>query len=332
MPRLRNANACCRAVQQGLEWLGPHFGNDEEWAARPHALVAYHKVPYLLASTGHVEECRRALAWINTNLVTPEGDFNSTPAPTDEAFEPAQARYKAWIILAAQISSCYDIATPGVRFLAGQQGASTGGIYDLDTNRQRSESADVRTTASAGLAFLSCGMTEAAHKCGRFLTCALQTQSDENRFYIRLDARGILIRKFPKSQTDSHVVMRARGKTRVGFLGIPMVFLAKLHLATREDQWLESAMDYFAFAQQYDESAWTGERSGPLGWGAAALYGITRRRLYYDAADRVAQAWIRRQRPNGSWRPQGGDPDSSVALTRTAETAICLLESLREAQ
>jgi len=332
MPRLRNANACRRAVRQALEWLGPQFGNDEEWAARPHPLAAYHKVPYLLAATGHVEECRRALIWIKANLFTGDGDFLAAPKQEDKTVPPAHARDKAWVALAAQVSGCFDIARPAATFLADQQGASTGGVYDLDADGNRAAGADVRTTASAGLVFLSCGLLEQARRAGHFLTRAVQAQSDENRFYVRLDSRGDPIRKFRKAEAAAHVVARARGRTRVSYLGIPMVCLARLHLATGEAEWLEAAMDYFAFGTQYREEAWTGERSGPLGWGAAMLYGITRRRLYYDAADRVAQAWIQCQRPDGSWRPRTRSQHLSAAITRTAEAALCLLESLREAQ
>ena len=332
MPRLCSANACRRAVQQALDWLELQFGNDDEWAADPYPLVAYHKVPYLLAVTGHVEECRRALAWIKANLFMPDGDFLVAPSQNGTLVLRAHARDKAWVILAAQVSGCFDMARPAAEFLIGQQGAATGGMYDLDAGGHHSESADVRATACAGLVFLACGLLDAARRAGHFVTRAVQLQSDEKRFYTRLDLRGNPIRKFSKADAAAYVIARARGRTRVSYLGIPMVFLAKLHLAAGEREWLEAAMDYFAFAQRYDEAAWTGERSGPLGWGAAMLYGITRRRLYYDAADRVAQAWIRRQKPDGSWSPRGSSPESNAAITRTAEATLCLLESLREAQ
>ena len=332
MPRLRNANACCRAVQQALDWLGPKFESDDAWAAHPQPLVAYHKVPYLLAVTGRVEEAQRALIWIKGNLLRPDGRFNAAPVREGKPVVSACAEDVAWVGLAAQLTGGFDIARGAVRSLAEQQGNATGGVYELDDEGRRSASAGVRTTASAGLAFLSSGLLEPARNAGRFLTRASRVQFDETRFHVRLDAQGKPVRKFPAAQASSHVVARARGRTQIGHLGVPAVFLAKLHLATGETAWLEAAMDYFAFAEQYDEEAQTGEYSAPLGWGAAVLYGITRRRLYYDASDRVAQAWIERQRMDGSWRARRGAAETGSAITRTTEMALYLTESLREAQ
>jgi len=329
MPRLRNAKACCAAARKALEWLNPHFEKRDEWAAQAHPLVTYHKVPQLFAVAGRVEECSRALTWIKANLATPEGDLLSSP--TSEGRPPASARVreKAWVALAACISGRYDLALPIAAFLAKQQGAATGGVYDRSPDRYRAN-ANVRTTACAGLVFLAAGMTREARSAGRFLTTVMERQPDDKRFFTRLDNQGKLVLSFPKSEARLYALARARGRTEISLLGVPAVFLAKLHRATGEEKWLESAMDYYAFAEQYGVQACTGDDGGAFGWSAAALYGITRRRFYYDMAEQAAQAWVDRQKADGSWLPRSNELPAAIAMT--AEAALCLIESIREAQ
>lgn len=330
MPRLRNANACRNATRQALEWLNQHFGNDEQWAACRYPLTTYHKLPYLFAVAGCVEECSRALTWINANLRTPASDLLAAPAEEGKPCLPARIWEKAWVAMAAHLSGRFDMARPAVEVLARHQGQTTGGVYGVDTQARRRTSANVRTTASAGLAFLLSGLTKQARGAGRFLTQALQSQPEEKRFHTCLDIRGRPIRKYPKSEAAHYVMARARNRTALSFLGMPMVFLSKLHLATGEDEWLETAMDYYVSAEQYSGEARLGEDSGSFGWGAAALYRITRRRFYYDTSEQVAQAWIDRQQPDGSWQSPGANLPAAIA--RTTEAALCLLESIREAQ
>jgi uncharacterized protein YyaL (SSP411 family) len=118
----------------------------------------------------------------------------------------------------------------------------------------------------------------------------------------------------------------------VGYLGLPAIFLARMHMASGETEWLESAMDYFAFGEQCAPEAIVAMDSSALAWAASALYGITRRRRYYDFAERLVQAWLDSQRPDGTWRSQGAVKDDAATLNLTVRTATYLLESLREAQ
>ena len=132
---------------------------------------------------------------------------------------------------------------------------------------------------------------------------------------------------------------RHAGRKRSGGLGLDVFTpeeLEDIHLSTL--QVLEhtgvlvdddAAMDYFLFTDRLREEALTGQDSATLAWAAAALYGITRRRLCYDAAEKIAQAWIQKQRPDGAWR---AGRDEAAGLALTIQNALCLAETLREAQ
>ena len=330
MPRLRNANACCSAAREAIEWLNPHFGTVEEWAARPHPLVAYHKVPYLFAIAGRVEECTRALQWIKANLFTPKGDLLSSVREEGKPAQPARIREKSWVALAGHLSGRYDIVGTIATLMAKQQGLRTGGVYDVDAEGNRLASANIRTTACAGMAFLASGRIKEARLAGRFVAKVAECQLDTPRFFLRLDDMGHLVQKFPKTKAERHVLARMRGQTQLSSLSIPMVFLAKLHRVTEEGEWLEAALDYYTIIEQFSEAARTGVDSGAFAWGAALLYGITRRRFYYDTAEKVAQDWIDRQRADGSWHTRSATQPDDIAMT--AEGALSLLEAIREAQ
>ncbi len=333
MPRLRNAQTCLDAAMHGLDWLIDHLGDDDGGLVAAYPLPAYCKVPYLLVIAGRLEECRRTMLGINANLFAADGELLSAPAREGEPLPaPARTGEKTWLALAAHLSGRFDISFRLIRLLAEQQGGATGGVYNLDSHGIRAASADVRSTAAAGLAFLTCGLLSNARDAGRFLCHAIQRQTDDKTFHVRLDTTARPIRTYSRAKASTYVVARARGHTQLSYLGLPVIFLAKLHLATGDADWLEAAMDYYAFAEQYSRKAWSGEESGSLCWAASALYGITRRRVYYDAAERVAQAWIQRQRSDGSWPPGNAPCYEADILSLTAETGISLLESIREAQ
>jgi len=330
MPRLRNANACLRAARKGFDWLKKNFGGDEEWALVPHPLVAYHKLAYLFNIAGGVEECSRALIWIKANLQAADGDLLRSAPEEGKETERARVREKAWVALAAHRSGRYDIFNPLVGLLSRQQGKNTGGVYDVDGDGCRLETANVRTTACAGLVFLHAGALLEARAAGRFVTQVIRSQPAATSFYLRLDTLGRPVTKYPKGKSGRYLISRAKGRAQLSHFGIPIVFLTRLHLATGENAWLETAMDYYARAGQFDEKSLSGLDSGAYAWGAAALYAVTRRRFYYDRAEAVAQAWVDRQKGDGSWGPRGAALPTAIALT--VEGALGLLEAMREAQ
>ena len=329
MPRLRNAVACNRAVDAAMDWLKPLFGKEDDWSAAAHPLLTYHKVPYLMAVRGHQEECRRALIWIKANLMTREGDFLGAPREEGKPPLAAHTREKCWTAAAAHLSGRYDISFPAGRFQAAQQGRSTGGVYNVDAGGRREDTADIRATAIAGALFVLLGDLPRARLAARFLARAIEMQSELARFFLHMDEFGRAASRFPREQAATHVISTASRGPQLSYLAMPVIFLARLHLATGETEWIESAMDYYAFIQQFRDEAMLGDDSAALAWAAATLYGVTRRRLYYDAAERVVEAWVANQRPDGSWR-RSKDEEAAIALT--AQTAVCLFEALREAQ
>lgn len=330
MPRLRNAAACLHAAEKAFGWLESRFENEAAWAGSSLPLDAYHKVPYLLLVTGRLELCRTALSRIRSRLLTAQGSLLRVPAAKDAPLQPASVNHTAWITLAAHLSGRLDISYPTAGFLASCQGRSTGGVHE-STDGGPAPDADVRTTACAGLAYLACGYLEEARRAGTFLARTVMLQAEEKRFHVRANSLGRPVRNFPREEADSYVLARARGRAELSYLGMPMVFLVRLHLATGEQEWVEAAADYFTVAEQYGRNGWTGTDTGSVAWGAAALYDLTRRRFYYDAAEAITQSLTKRLRSDGRWRSRA-ESDEGELIRLTAETALCLIEAVREAQ
>lgn len=331
MPRLRNADACVRAADGAFGWVRSCLDHAEDGPCAAYPLTAYHKVPYLFHITGRIEDCRDLLAHIQASLLTDSGDVLMRPDHADNPARPAPVREEGWIALAAHLAGRYDISYPLAAHLRARQGVRTGGVYDVAPDRNLQNNADVRSTACAGMTYLQCGFRAEARRAGMFLSAAVEPQTEAKRFYLRLDALCRLVRKFPKDQSAAYVLGKARGRTEFSYLGMPIVFLAKLYLATGEGEWLEAAMDYFTVAENCGRAAWNGPDVGALGWGAAILYDLTRRRLFYDAAEALTQSQVNHIAANGYWKVRNGS-DQGAALHHTAETAVCLLESVREAR
>ena len=330
MPRLRNATACLRAADLAFNWLKSRLEKEEQWAVASLPLCVYYKVPYLFLITGHPEPCRLGLSWIRDNLLTEEGSLLRVPATEGAPTEPAGVRETAWVARTAHFSGRLEMSYPVLDFLTACQGRATGGVYET-TRGVHAEDADVRSTACAGLAYLAGGHLEAARRAGDFLAQAAMRQLKSPRFHVRVDTLGRPVTNFPKENAGHYVLSKARGKTDLSYLGIPMVFLCRLRLATSEDAWLEAASDYFAIAEEHAKGNWNCPGAGTAGWGAATLYDLTRRRFYYDAAEAVTQTIITRLGTDGAYTTRG-KLDEADRIRLTAETAVSLTETVREAQ
>ena len=330
MPRLRNATACLKAVERAIHWLQRRAGDGPAWGCDALPLSVWHKLPLLLANSGRLEGCRGVLSHARDALLRPDGVLRSRPVEGGEEPPAAATEDQAWLALGAHHCGRFGISYPVCRCLMRLQGVNTGGVYD-PSSEGKPGAADIRTTAAVGLLFLQMGRAVEARRAGRFVTEAVVSQIEEKRFFLRLDTQGRPIRKFEKGDTGRHVLSTAQGRATLSHLGVPIVFLTRLHLATGEQEWVEAAMDTFIVAENQGRECWTGPDAGALVWGAAALYDLTRRRHYYDAAEAIAQSQINDLGEDGAWR-NGSRPDPETIVHDTIEAAACLTAAVREAQ
>jgi hypothetical protein len=328
MPKLRNAQSYARTADKACAWLKTQFDDSKTSPCDIAPLKAYQKVPFLFAASGLQDEARNLLSHVKNELL--DDTLGLLTAPAKQGGIPAPVSEQAWIATAAQVTGRFCLSRKIIDGLLLHQGPRTGGFYDV-VDGARKTTADVRTTACAALALLYAGRYDAARLAGGFLAAAVQQQTESERFFVRLDSMARVVTHIPKGESADYVIGRAKGRVEFSFLGLPIIFLTKLYLATEESEWLEAAMDYFVIAENYGREIWTGLDIGTLGWGAAALYDITRRRFYYDAADGIALSLNEQFTQDGRW-PARPATDIPATIWATAEGALTLMEAAREAQ
>ena len=108
--------------------------------------------------------------------------------------------------------------------------------------------------------------------------------------------------------------------------GIAAGFLARLHMATGEPEWLDLAREYMRFAEGVGEYHFRLLRAGKVGWAASVLYTLTGEDKYRDMAVRVGDNLIERQSAEGYWEWKAEDGTSAPHNDVTAEMVVWLDE------
>ncbi len=323
MPRLTNAVSCIRARQKATQWLLDQQEKDGSYRDVEPELLGYARSPYLLASTGRAEELSRMLDWIRRNLFDPEKD----------GYAPSQGNLElqAWLAAGARAGAAFDLSARLTARLLELQGRHTGGLHEAGQSASR-----LGAAACGGLAFLHCGARRAARAAANFLVVAVKTQKGSKDFYLRFDQHIRPITNFPSGEAREHVIRPGEKSQRHGDLGLAIVLLTAAAAWFGENDYLRAARAYYDVAEHIN---WRPE--GPLetaamGWGAATLYHVTRRRKYYDAVRKLVNFMVEQQSEEGCWpdsnRSRDEEQPRAALIDRTAYAALLLNEFLREVQ
>jgi len=335
--KLRIARKCQEAAEKGLAWIlgagkgsgvfcppetGPKGASRREASGRKSSppafprLVACHKVPYLLARAGRGPETAACLDWLRDHVRQDDGSFGDPAAwdGVDEA-EDRHAYMNAWLAQGAHLAGRFELSYPTAAYLASCQGRSVGGVYNAHDG-ERAGTHDAGTAACAGLAFLSCGMLDRARKAGQFLVDALRAQPQPGRFCLRFDCHGRAVATPPPGREAAYVVAAGEAHQHYDCLQIAAVFLARLSVIEDDPEFLAAAKEYARFLDACAPQALSVSPTGLPGWAAAVLYRITRRRAYYEVAERAAARLIEEQHESGLWF-DGLEYDTPAAQPRT---------------
>ena len=329
MPRLQRAKTCIQAIEKGLEFLIALQGEGGAMDADTSTLRALHRLPMLLTSAGRIEEGQRLLTWMGENLLKEDGALGGANADA------------AWVASGAQMAGRYDISEPVVTRLAAFQGENVGGVYEAREGG-RSRTHHLVTTASALLAFLTCGRLAEARRAGLFLVRVLRAQKRGNTFCARFDHTGKPAEETEPDSPDPlgglpHALDKADPNQRFDILGLPQMALARLHLANGEEEFLSAAKGYAHIGHRVDQHLWLDVTGWANAWGEATLYRITRRRRYLRYAERLVGYLIDHQQGNGSWllareHETLDQQPMEVTVDTTATALQTLIECLREVQ
>lgn len=130
-----------------------------------------------------------------------------------------------------------------------------------------------------------------------------ELQNDlENRFVFRMWASSgkLITDKATCPAADGVCFLKRNGKDELFFmLGFPVIFLAKLYLATKVTKYLEIAKKFLDFALTCDDSLYTFYLSHKVAYGASLVARITKETKYVTLAEKIADYLVSAQDANG---------------------------------
>ena len=121
----------------------------------------------------------------------------------------------------------------------------------------------------------------------------------------------------------------------MGDLGLAAVALAKSAIWLDESDYLDGACACYDVAERLGRHHAISIETAPVGWGAAVLYHVTRRRRYYDAVRKLVNYMVEQQTEEGYWPVDDTIPTETARprlIDRTALAALLLNEFMREIQ
>ena len=287
-----------KASQRGSEWL---VSKQQEDGSITKAEV-YYKVPYALGVTGRTVEANKLISWIKSDILKNNGDMNHNT-------------YKnSWIAQGAHRLARFDLSLPAISYILKTQ-ALCGGFCATDDTSQIVEPI---YTAWGGLCAIYVNRLDEACKAGDCFVEMVKQQPDKMKFYYNMASDGRLL-------TDSGFIDATKPKQIYYNLGITMIFLMRLYMATLEKNYLSSAQEIFEFTLRCADDAYRTPPSGKSGLGCALLYHITGDKRARDKAMELADYLLEIQHPAGTWGFSINDPFETL-VDITAEFTVFTTE------
>jgi hypothetical protein len=159
------------------------------------------------------------------------------------------------------------------------------------------------------------------------LACLSEQPSLPSTFHVARSADG-LVTQPPVALKWALTVEFDRPRQAYFYPGIAAAFLALYAMRTGDRSALAAGHDYLAInlagtQAQFDDLA--SVQACKFGWGAALMQIADPARDYTDTLIRMADWFIARQRPDGSWGPStflSAEPGQTELMTKTAEHAM----------
>ncbi|MCD6352092.1 MAG: glycoside hydrolase family 9 protein [Armatimonadetes bacterium] len=289
------------ATINGTKWLMTQQERDGSFKPVEHGLATCHKLPYALALMGEEERAARLCSWLVDHMMDEEGDFTRL-YPRSNLMELFYNYPNAWLIAGAQKLGVYALSWPAAEFLSTVQHPETGGFLTAGPAASLSDEQDLLSTATAGLACLHIGASQAAVRAGDFLVWLLDKQPRSNALFTFVRDTDQLVEEPPSQELEPYYVFHV-GRPGQFYAAPAMaaLFLSKLYDATSNDDYLTAAQLYANFPESDAADRYTSVYSGLWGWAAAELFAATGNQNYLRTATEVGNALLEQQLENGSW-------------------------------
>jgi prenyltransferase/squalene oxidase-like repeat protein len=296
------------SVHKGIAWLAAQQNADGSLGeAHQTPAMFFYKSANALGLAGRVEAAGQLLGWIAAHMLEPDGSLGAKAGG-------GAATYRiSWILLGAHRLCRFDITAPFLDWLRARQLPCGGFAPNPDTD-------DTNTIFTwAGMAALQAGDLATAARAAAHVASIIDQQPLPARFYHSTTADGQL-----RTGDDPglYVDMAAPAQGYY-FLGIPMVLLARLHLATGDPLHLAGAKALYECTQRCASDAYSYTASAKSMVGAAILHRITGEDPMLESALCMADFLLGAQDPEGWWG-LAGNCELGIRIDATAEFCIFL--------
>ncbi len=321
---VRNTAAAARrfrdARDRGCAFLLDCLRPDGGFGDVEQGLAQYYKVPAALAACGETGAANRLCSWIRKNGMLPNGDFGPRPVSIRGY---GYTYYNSWVIKGAHRLGHFDLSQRGMDFLMTFRDSETGGFLSSPAEHDPLLQQDLWVVAGCGWSALYAGRIEVARGAGRWMRTLMEAQPEyPKRLYgVYSKEKGLHVDHDPKEAFRYVLNQDAERDESFYNPGIAGGFLAQLHQATGEREWLELARRYVLLAEDATDYLYSLVRAGKLGWAASLLYTLTSEEKYREMAVRVGDSLIASQSAEGWW---GNVGETSANNDITAEMVFWL--------
>ena len=292
-----------RARDRGFAYLLQQQREDGGFGPPERGLTDYYKVPTAFLVCGGSDSCNRLCHWIRENGMLPNGDFGPRP---QEAHGYFYIYYNSWVIIGAHRQGHFDLSFRGMQFLQPFWDEESGGFYSSATERTAHTRQDLWVVSGGGQAALYTGHVAMARGVGRWMKRLMELQPNypDQLFSVFSRAQGLHTTPDPDDELR-YVLDRGAQRDQYFFHpGIAAGFLANLHEATGEMEWLDLACQYMVLAEGASEFLLATLRAGKVAWGSSLLFRLTGQKKYGELAMRVGNNLLASQSSQGFWQTE----------------------------
>ncbi len=314
-----------QAIVGGLKWVIGQQTAEGTFGPVEFGMCGYHKMMYMLSLVGQAERATRLCSWVEANALDEEGDF-ADPHGRQGPMAAYHTYPNSWLAMGAHRLEKYDMSYRAMDFLTSLQHPQTGGFLTAGPEAGLDDRQDILSTATVGLACVQTGQLDAAERAGHFLVNVFNSQPKiGTRLYFHIENTDQFVTTYDDEVATAHAITLDRPSQWYFVPGLAACFLIKLHHATGEKVFLDTAQSYVQFADTSGEDRYAEARGGFFGLAAAMLYAITDVNNYANIAEEVTGNIISAQMGNGSWAEasMGFEPPAPI-LDATAENVIIL--------
>jgi hypothetical protein len=328
---LMDLRRCRSATVAAIKWLLTQQNPDGSFAPVEHGMATHCRLLWALNDMGQQPKAAQLAAWLREYALDEEGDFSGLVRSTP--YDHYYAVGNAFLTCGAMRLGQFALAYPALGWLTSLQHPHSGGFLTAGPEATLDDEQDMVTTALCGLACLQAGQLDAAEAAGRFLLDLWEAQPGGAAARLFLAATGGKpepVTAYEDGQGAWYAVDTNREEQPYYAPALAAGFLALLHDATGNAEYLEGTHRSLRFLASCHEDRFRGERSSWLAWAGALAFEMTGNANYKRTAEKAVEGLLAIQLANGSWLKgvMGADFTSDV-VEATAEGVIALNQVMR---